>query len=398
MKSNKQNLSFLIILSGLMACTSLTTDIYLPAMPTMERELHGDAEWTITGFLIGFAIAQLLWGPISDKVGRKKPLYMGMFLFIVGSVGCACSQTILEVTVWRILQALGACVGPMLSRTMIRDLYEKSEAAQMLSTLIIIMAIAPIAGPLIGGALLKIASWNAIFWLMVVIGFILLLCVLKLPETLSAEKRATGSIVSSFVDYSKLLTNRSFVTYTLCVTFFYIAVYAFITGSSFVYINYFHVRPEYYGFLFGVNIIGITIISAANRKLVKKYPLDKLLIFSTLIATLGAGALLVCSLTRVGGIFGIIIPVFIIFSMNGIVAACSNAAALDAVSSDVVGSAAALLGSLQYGSGIISSALLALFSDGTPETMVWIMVLAVFLSTVMALMNIKKVTKSMCNS
>ena len=397
MRSNKQNLSFLIILSGLMACTSLTTDIYLPAMPTMERELHGDAEWTITGFLIGFAIAQLLWGPISDRIGRKKPLYMGMFLFVIGSVGCACSHTILEVTAWRILQALGACVGPMLSRTMIRDLYQKTEAAQMLSTLII-MAIAPIAAPLIGGALLKIGSWNSIFWLMAIIGIILLLCVLKLPETLPEDKRATGSIANSFVDYSKLLTNKSFVTYTLCVTFFYIAVYAFITGSSFVYINYFHIRPEYYGFLFGINIIGITIISAANRKLVNKYSLDKLLIFSTLIATLGAGVLLVCSLTGVGGVFGIIIPVFIIFSMNGIVAACSNAAALDAVRSDVVGSAAALLGSLQYGSGIISSALLALFSNGTPETMAWIMVLAVFLSTVMALMNIKKVTKSMCNS
>ena len=175
MTSNKQSLSFLIILSGLMACTSLTTDIYLPAMPTMERELHGDAEWTITGFLIGFAIAQLLWGPISDRIGRKKPLYMGMFLFVIGSVGCACSYTILEVTAWRILQALGACVGPMLSRTMIRDLYEKTEAAQMLSTLIIIMAIAPIAGPLIGGALLKIGSWSSIFWLMAVIGLILLL-------------------------------------------------------------------------------------------------------------------------------------------------------------------------------------------------------------------------------
>lgn len=394
MTSNKQSLSFLIILSGLMACTSLTTDIYLPAMPTMERELHGDAEWTITGFLIGFAIAQLLWGPISDRIGRKKPLYMGMFLFVIGSVGCACSHTILEVTAWRILQALGACVGPMLSRTMIRDLYEKTEAAQMLSTLIIIMAIAPIAGPLIGGALLKIGSWNSIFWLMAIIGIILLLCVLKLPETLPEDKRATGSIASSFVDYSKLLTNKSFVTYTLCVTFFYIAIYAFITGSSFVYIDYFHIPPEYYGFLFGINIVGITIISAVNRKLVNKYSLDKLLIFSTLIAALGAGLLLVGGLTEAGGIFGIIVPVFLIFSMNGIIAACSNAAALDAVRSDMVGSAAALLGSLQYGSGIISSALLALFSDGTPDTMAWIMVLAIFLSTIMALMRIKNVTRS----
>ena len=217
---------------------------------------------------------------------------------------------------------------------------------------------------------------------------------LRLPETLSEDKRATGSIVISFVDYCKLLTNKSFVTYTLCVTFFYIAIYAFITGSSFVYIDYFHIPPEYYGFLFGINIVGITIMSAANRKLVNKYSLDKLLIFSTLIAALGAGLLLVGGLIGAGGIFGIIVPVFLIFSMNGIVAACSNAAALDAVRSDMVGSAAALLGSLQYGSGIISSALLALFSDGTPDTMVWIMVLAISLSTIMALMRIKNVTRS----
>ena len=141
-----------------MACTSLSTDVYLPAMPTMERQLHGDAELTITGFLIGFAIAQLIWGPISDRIGRKLPLFIGMALFVVGSIGCAMSQSMSEVIIWRIFQATDACVGPMLSRAMISDVFENSEAAKMLSNLVIIMAAAPIIGPLLGGALLR--DWH----------------------------------------------------------------------------------------------------------------------------------------------------------------------------------------------------------------------------------------------
>ena len=121
---------FTSILSALMAFTSLSTDIYLPAMPEMGRDLNGDAELTLTGFLIGFALAQLFWGAVSDKIGRKKPLIMGVLLFIIGSVGCALSSSMMELLAWRVFQAFGACVGPMLSRAMIRDLYGRTEAAK----------------------------------------------------------------------------------------------------------------------------------------------------------------------------------------------------------------------------------------------------------------------------
>ena len=379
----------LLILSGLMACTSIATDIYLPAMPTMERELGGNAEYTITGFLIGFAVAQLVWGAISDRIGRKRPLFIGVLLFIIGSVGCAISQTMQEVVIWRVFQAIGACVGPMISRTMIRDLYERSKAAEMLSTLMIIMAIAPIVGPLLGGFIVKHSTWNVIFWLMATIGVVLLLSVFKLPETLPIEKRAQGSLWLTFVNYSKLLRNRPFMAYTLTITFFYVAAYAFITGSSFVYIDYFHIDPQYYGLLFGLNIVGVMLLSAFNRRLVKHYSLDQLLVRSSLTALAGAILLLIFTQLQWGGVLAIILPMFLIFSMNGILSACTNAAALDSASSDTVGSAAALVGALQYGSGIISSVLLALFSTGTPRTMVWIIVSFVFLSTLVALTRAK---------
>ena len=147
-----------IILGSLMAITSLSTDIYLPAMPVMTADLKGDIELTITGFLVGFSIAQLVWGPISDRIGRRIPLFIGMVLFVIGSVGCAMSSTITQIVFWRVFQAMGACTGPMLARVMIRDRFARTRAAQMLSTLMLVMAIAPIVGPLLGGQIIKMSS------------------------------------------------------------------------------------------------------------------------------------------------------------------------------------------------------------------------------------------------
>ena len=384
MTTQKRSLSFLLILSALMAFTSLSTDIYLPAMPTMERQLNGDAELTITGFLIGFSIAQLIWGPISDRIGRKLPLFIGIVLFVIGSVGCALSESMSAVVFWRVFQAIGACVGPMLSRAMIRDRFAQSQAAQMLSTLTIIMAIAPIAGPFIGGGLLKVATWHWIFWLLAVIGVLMFITIFKLPETLPIEKRASGSLWNAFKNYRTLLANATFMRYTLSVTFFYVAAYAFITGSPFVYIDYFGVAAQNYGFLFGLNIIGIMSLSFLNRKLVSRFALSKLLVVSSLVAFVASAVFFVLAWANIGGIWSVIVPMFVMFSMNGIIAACANAAALAAVPNQVAGSAAALLGSLQYGSGIISSLLLAVFSSGTPFTMAWIIVLFVGLSAMMA--------------
>ncbi|MEZ4890092.1 MAG: Bcr/CflA family efflux MFS transporter [Crocinitomicaceae bacterium] len=232
MKNEVQSIAFketssvvvIAILSALMAMTSLSVDIYLPAMPTMQHDLQGNIELTISGFLIGFSVAQIFWGPVSDKYGRKRPLYIGLALFIVGSVGCALSQTMFEMIVWRVIQAFGACTGPMLSRAMIRDMYGQTKAAEMLSTLMVVMAIAPIAGPLIGGKILVLSSWHSIFWLLAIIGILLLFSIFTLPETLTDERKNKGSLKLAFAKYRLLLKNRQFMVYTLCVTFFYVDI------------------------------------------------------------------------------------------------------------------------------------------------------------------------------
>ncbi|MFJ5505226.1 multidrug effflux MFS transporter [Pectobacterium carotovorum] len=377
-------LFFIAILSALMAFTSLSTDIYLPAMPIMAKDLQGNAELTITGFLIGFCIAQLIWGPLSDHLGRRIPLFIGMVLFIIGSVGCALSTDMPQIVFWRIFQALGACTGPMLARAMIRDLFSRTRAAQMLSTLMIVMAIAPIAGPLLGGQLIKVTSWHAIFWLLAVIGVAMLISLRWLPETLPEDRRVKASLPSAFRNYYALLTNANFMRFTLCLAFYYVAAYAFITGSAFVYITYFDIDPQHYGWLFALNIVGVMSMSVVNRRLVQRYSLEKLLKFAVLIAAAASFVLAIGTKLHIGGIILIVVSVFVFFSMNGIIAATSTAAALDTVP-DMAGSASALIGSLQYGSGIISSLLLALLSDGTPWTMAWIIALFTAASAIIAL-------------
>lgn len=363
---------FILILSGLMAFASLSTDIYLPAMPVMAAELQGDAELTITGFLIGFAVAQLIWGPIGDRLGRRTPLFIGMVLFIIGSVGCALSVSIDQIIFWRVFQALGACTGPMLARAMVRDLFARTRAAQMLSTLTIVMAIAPIIGPLLGGQLISVTSWHAIFWLLAGIGLLMLLALRWLPETLPPERRQQGSPLKAFHHYGQLLRNRIFIRYTLSLTCYYVAAYAFITGSPDVYIRYFGVEPQHYGWLFAVNILGLMTMSLVNRRLVQRYALGDLLKVALVVASLAMVAMAFSVKLYHGGLVGIALCVFLFFSMNGVIAATSTAAALDEAG-EFAGSASAFIGALQYGSGIVSSLLLAGLHDGTPWTMTWIM-------------------------
>ncbi|MDU6435355.1 MAG: multidrug effflux MFS transporter [Pantoea sp.] len=379
-------LVFIVILSALMAFTSLSTDIYLPAMPEMARSLHGNAELTITGFLIGFAIAQLVWGPVSDQLGRKRPLYIGMVLFIIGSAGCAISTSMHEIVFWRVFQAVGACTGPMLARAMVRDIFTRTRAAQMLSTLIIIMAIAPIVGPLLGGQLISYSHWPSIFWLLTGIGALMLFSLTWLPETHPKEKRTGTSVRGAFKNYQLLLCNKLFMRFTLCVTFYYTAAYAFIVGSPSVYINYYGIAPQHYGWLFAVNIVGVVLISTVNKRLVQKIALERLLKYSTLVASIMVLLLCLSLFLKPGAIIPVILCIFIFFSMNGIIAASATAAALDAAEG-FTGSASALIGSLQYGSGIISSLVPAWLNNGTPWPMVGIMTTFTLMSLIIAVKN-----------
>lgn len=372
------SLKILAILSTLMAFASISTDLYLPALPIMGAALHattGAVELTISGYLIGFSVGQLFWGPVGDRYGRRLPVAIGLVLFIIGSAGCAVSTSAAMMIAWRALQAAGACASVVLARAMVRDLYVGHRAAQMMSTLMTVMAIAPLVGPSLGGQILHVASWRAIFWTLVGVGLVTLVALYALPETLPPQRRNHEPLMRALGRYGELLQHPRLLGYAGAGGFFYGGLYAYIAGTPFAYITYHHVSPQFYGLLFGAGIVGIMITNLLNSRLVRQLGSDYLMRIGTFGAALAGLLLAVDARTDWGGLMGLVIPLFLFISATGFIVANSIAGALG-ILPERAGAVSALVGAIQYGTGILGSALVGVFTDGTPWPMGCVIALA----------------------
>jgi DHA1 family bicyclomycin/chloramphenicol resistance-like MFS transporter len=368
----------LVTLAVLLAFASISTDLFLPALPTMSRALHasqGSLQFTVSGYLLGFGFGQLLWGPISDRFGRRGPVAIGVAVFVIGSAGCAFSSDAWQIIGWRVVQALGASAGVALARAMVRDLYDRDQAAKVLSTLMTVMAVAPLLGPSIGARILAVASWQAIFWTLVAIGMATLAAVLALPETLVEEKRDTKPVWLALANYGSLLRNRALMGYAAAVGFFYAGVFANIAGGSFAYIAYHHLTPEQYGLVFASGVFGLMAANMINARLVTRFGSDRMLLVGTFGATVFGVALVFVTITDFAGVYGLLPAQLLFTAMNGFILANGVAGGLSRVDSRT-GAASALIGAIQYGSGMVGSALVGLFADGTPVPMGSVMALA----------------------
>lgn len=358
-----------IVLSALMGFGSISTDLYLPALPVMAKALqtgHGTVEFTIGAYLIGFSLGQLVWGPIGDHYGRRMPVAMGLLLFTVASVGCALSASAWQMIGWRIVQALGACSGVVLARAMVRDLYPAGRAAQMLSTLITIMAVAPLLGPLIGGQILRVSSWPTIFWTMAAFGLVTLAALFTIAETLPAQSRSSGTLVHAFASYVDVVRDRNVLLNAGAGGLFYVGIYAYISGTPFVFIEYCDVPAQLYGLLFGASIVGIMAMNMINVRLVARHGSRTLLRFGAAGAALAGAVVLIVSLTGIGGLVGLVLPLLTYCAMSGLIVANSIVGALS-TQPHRAGATSALVGALHYGIGIAGSGLVALLADGTPR-------------------------------
>jgi DHA1 family bicyclomycin/chloramphenicol resistance-like MFS transporter len=368
----------LAILSTLMGFASISTDLYLPAMPAIGESLKADTgmiEWTVSGYLIGFSVGQLFWGPIGDRFGRRLPVAIGLLLFIIGSAGCALTDSAAAMIGWRIVQAVGACAGVVLARAMVRDLYDGERAAQMLSTLMTVMAVAPLLGPILGGQVLTVAGWRAIFWLLVGIGAITLIALATLPETLPLHHRRREPLGHTLISYIGLLTNRRLLAYIGTGGFFYAGLFAYIAGTPFAYITYYNVPTQFYGALFGIGIVGIMATSFANARLVPKIGSRVLLVRGTTVAALAGVLLAIAARHDWGGLAGLVLPLFMFVGTAGFIVANSIAGALSNFP-DRAGTVSALVGAIQYGSGMVGSGLVGAFADGTPWPMATVVALS----------------------
>jgi DHA1 family bicyclomycin/chloramphenicol resistance-like MFS transporter len=357
-----------------MAFASISTDMYLPALPALSVALHstsGGIQMTLSGFLVGFSLGQLFWGPIGDRFGRRAPIAVGALLFVVGSVGCALSSTAWQMVGWRVVQAVGACAGPVLARAMVRDLYARERSAQMLSTLMLVMGIAPLLGPILGGQVLVYGSWQDIFWILACLGTLALLSLLALPETLPVQNRTSQRLSEALIGYVTLASSRKLLGYAAVGGFFYGGIYAYLAGTPFAYIEYYHLPSQPYGLLFGINIAGMMATNLINSRLVTRFGIHPMLGVGGAIAALAGIALALDARFGWGGLAGLAIPLFCYISMLGFIVANSVAGALSAFPHKA-GAASAFVGALQYGTGILTAAMVGWFADGTPWAMGWI--------------------------
>lgn len=377
-EASRGPLRVLGILALLLGFASISTDLYLPALPTMATALHsspGSMEFTITGYLIGFSLGQLFWGPIGDRFGRRIPVAIGIVLFVIGSAGCAMAGNATALIVSRFVQAAGACAGVVLARAMVRDLYAGSRAAQMLSTLMIVMAIAPLLGPILGGQILGLAGWRAIFWILVGIGVVTFGAVLSLPETLPMARRNEQALTRALSRYGFLLRQRRLMAFAGSGGFFFAGTFAYVAGSPFAYIGYHHVPAQFYGLIFGAGIIGIMALNFANARLVLRFGIERMLIAGAWVAALAGVVASIDAWNDWGGVLGLAAPLFAFVAVTGWIVANSVAGAM-ADHPEHAGAASALVGAIQYGAGIFGSALVGAFADGTPLPMALVVALS----------------------
>jgi DHA1 family bicyclomycin/chloramphenicol resistance-like MFS transporter len=295
-------------------------------------------------------------------------------LFTIGSAGCAMSASAGTMIFWRLVQAMGACAGVVLARAMVRDLYPRDRAAQMLSTLMTVMAIAPLLGPILGGQILALAGWRAIFWTLVGVGLATLAALFTLPETLPPERRGGETLARAFAGYGQLLRHRVLLGYAGAGGFFYCGVFAYVAGTPFAYITFHHVAPQLYGVLFGLGILGIMATNMANARVVARVGSDRLLRAGTVAAALAGVAVAVTARTGWGGLAGLVAPLFVFIAAAGFIVANAIVGAL-ACAPQRAGAVSALVGACQYGAGMAGSALVGAFADGTPWPMGWVIAL-----------------------
>jgi MFS transporter, DHA1 family, multidrug resistance protein len=361
----------IFIFGFLSAIAPLSIDIYLPALPMLRQALSADEAqtlFTLSAFFIGFGLGQLLLGPLSDRFGRKRPLVGGLAIYIVASIACALATSMSDVVLWRLVQAFGGSVVPTVVQAMVRDLYDRNQSARILSLNMLVTASAPIVAPLIGGQVLLWFDWRAIFWVLVGFGLISLLAAFALPETLGSSRRNEVHPLTMVLGYFEFFRSVRYVGYVACSTLYFCCLFAFIAGSPFVYIEYFGVPPQYYGFLFGVNVLGMITSTFINSRIVVRHGADRLLRLACVVGAAGGLILLATGLSGAGGIIGLALPLFVVLSLLTVVASNAISGALS-VFPNRAGAAAALAGALQFGAGALVSAAVGWLADGTPRPM-----------------------------
>jgi DHA1 family bicyclomycin/chloramphenicol resistance-like MFS transporter len=360
-----------LILGALSALGPLSIDMYLPSLPAIQRDLGTTAsatQLTLSAFFAGLGIGQLAYGPLTDRFGRKRPLYAGLGLYVVASLLCALAPSVGVLIALRFVQAVGGAAGPVVTRAVVRDLYVGAPAARLLSMLMLVMGAAPILAPLFGGWVLLAASWRVIFAILAALGTAcLVLMAAALPETATARtpRLDLGAITRHL---KELLRDRSFLMYTLTGAFSQAGMFAYISGSPFVLIELFHVSPQRYGWIFGSNAAALIAAAQVNHRLLaRRLPAEILARATAVICVVGAALVAVAALDP-APLAAVVVSLFAFVGSLGFIGPNATALAMEDQGARA-GLASAALGSIQFGIAAVASSLVGVLNDGSMRPM-----------------------------
>ncbi|MFI6129330.1 multidrug effflux MFS transporter [Micromonospora sp. NPDC051141] len=360
------DVTLLVLLGTLTAIGPLSLDMYLPAFPAMTRELDADqagVQLSLTTCLIGLALGQLVTGPLSDRWGRRRPVLVGVVAYAVLALACAAAPSAPLLAAARFAQGLAGGTGIVVARAVVRDLYAGRNAAKYFSRLTLVFGVAPVAAPSVGSLVLRFGSWRAVFLTLAVIGAVLAVAVaLRLPETLPAERRSTGGLAATARTMRALAGDRVYLGYALTQGFAFAGLFAYISGSSFVFQDVFGVSAVGFAVVFGVNSLALIATGQANARLLDRFSPRRLLVTTLAVSLVAALGVLTGALTS--SLAGTAVALFVFVGSMGMVMPNSTALALDAHARHA-GTAAALMGGIQSVVGALAAPLVGLGGEGS---------------------------------
>jgi DHA1 family bicyclomycin/chloramphenicol resistance-like MFS transporter len=363
----------LVLLLGLLDTFGpLGIDMYLPAFPQIEQQLQappGAMPQTLSVFLLGLAIGQLICGPVSDWLGRRVPLLYGSAAFALASAGCVLAGSIESLILARFIMGLAGATGMVIARAVVRDMFDETESAQVYSLLMLVIGIAPIVSPSVGSWLMTFGDWTLIFWSMALFGLVCGVAVLfDLPETLPVERRVVPSLPKVFRQYGKMLVDFRYLGYTLPAGLALGEIFAYVATAPNLFMKMFGLSPTLFTIAFAGNAMGLIGMAQVNRRLTRRMSSHAILTCAALANAVVTLLLALLAWTHFGGMPLFLVALFFSLGTLGLILPNAGAAAM-APYPDHAGAASALLGTLQFVVGSVTGALVGFLDDGTPRPM-----------------------------
>ena len=379
---------FALVLGALSAAGPMAIDMYLPALPMIARDLHatqGQAELSMTTFFLGLMLGQPFYGPLSDRFGRRLPLFGGMMLFVAASIACSMATNAPVLIAGRFLQGLGSGSAIAISAATIRDRYTGHQAARLLALRVMVLGLSPILSPVLGAGLISVVSWRFIFWFAAAYGLLSTGLLLLIPETRDPIHRTVTHISRVLGVWCRLIKDRTFIGAVGVVALMQLAFSAYIADSSFVFIKIDHATPWLYGVIYASNALGFISLAQFTPNLMRRFKAEHLIVAGSALQASMAVIILACALSGHVQVPVLIGPLFLFLASFGLVGGPATVTALRD-HGPVAGTASSLLSLLQWGSAALGSGLVAAFANGTALPMTGVMMGAALVGVLAALL------------